>query len=80
MAGRRPGASLGLGPLDLVFLEAALAADLITASWTDSGSETSKDFSRISDFRNIHFEIMSLDAWGCFPDLKTIPEHPKSGF
>ena len=29
-AGR--GASLDLGPLDLVFLEAALAADLITAS------------------------------------------------
>ena len=29
---RRPGASLDLGPLDLVFLEAALAADLITAS------------------------------------------------
>ena len=28
----RPGASLDLGPLDLVFLEAALAADLITAS------------------------------------------------
>ena len=28
-AGR--GASLDLGPLDLVFLEAALAADLITA-------------------------------------------------
>ena len=27
----RPGASLDLGPLDLVFLEAALAADLITA-------------------------------------------------
>ena len=26
------GASLDLGPLDLVFLEAALAADLITAS------------------------------------------------
>ena len=29
---RRPGASLDLGPLDLVFLEAALADDLITAS------------------------------------------------
>ena len=29
-AGR--GTSLDLGPLDLVFLEAALAADLITAS------------------------------------------------
>ena len=28
----RPGASLDLGPLDLVFLEAALAADLIMAS------------------------------------------------
>ena len=28
---RLPGASLDLGPLDLVFLEAALAADLITA-------------------------------------------------
>ena len=32
MLTRRPGASLDLGPLDLVFLEAALAADLITAS------------------------------------------------
>ena len=34
--GKRPaagqGASLDLGPLDLVFLEAALAADLITSS------------------------------------------------
>ena len=29
---RRPGALLDLGTLDLVFLEAALAADLITAS------------------------------------------------
>ena len=29
-ASRRPGASLDLGPLHLVFLEAALAADLIT--------------------------------------------------
>ena len=28
----RPGAALDLGPLDLVFLEAALAADFITAS------------------------------------------------
>ena len=27
-----PGASLDVSPLDLVFLEAALAADLITAS------------------------------------------------
>ena len=29
---RRPSASLDVGPLDLVSLEAALAADLITAS------------------------------------------------
>ena len=32
MPSRRPGASLDLGPLDLVCLEAALAADLIMAS------------------------------------------------
>ena len=41
-AGR--GASLDLGPLDLVFLEAALAADLITAST----SKTSKRVTNLS--------------------------------
>ena len=35
---RRQGASLDLGPPDLVFLEAALAADLITASKSLPGS------------------------------------------
>ena len=43
-AGR--GASLDLGPLDLVFLEAALAADLITAS--KSFPKSSKRASQLS--------------------------------
>ena len=34
----RSGASLDLGPLDLIFLEAALAADLIKASKSVHGS------------------------------------------
>ena len=37
---RRPGASLDLGPLDLVFLEAAVAADLITATTSLTKIET----------------------------------------